>query len=321
MKILALLILAREDSFSDEERQTCKALADVYGHALGALKITRPFYSDIRNLAARFKLYYILAAVFIVLFFIPVRQSSLGTAEVTPLIYSSISSSLDGVIAKVLVKPNEQVKKGQPLFRMDDTTIRNRLESAHRTMGVAKSEEFTSRQKAFVDPQSRAELATQEARVKEKSSTIGYMQELLGKMVVTAPENGVILFSDPADLEGRPITTGERVMTLADDNSASMTVWLATSDAVALEPGRRVRLFLHTQPLNPCEGFILSSSYQPVTSPEGIASYRVTAVFADGELRPRLGLRGTAKIYGERVRLGYYLFRRPIAAVRQWLGW
>ena len=35
----------------------------------------------------------------------------------------------------------------------------------------------------------------------------------------------------------------------------------------------------------------------------------------------RIGLRGTAKIYGERVLLGYYLLRRPLATVREWTGW
>ena len=39
------------------------------------------------------------------------------------------------------------------------------------------------------------------------------------------------------------------------------------------------------------------------------------------EYTPRIGSRGTAQIYGENVSLGFYLFRRPLAAVRQWMGW
>ncbi|MEO1695034.1 MAG: hypothetical protein AAFR55_07340, partial [Pseudomonadota bacterium] len=34
----------------------------------------------------------------------------------------------------------------------------------------------------------------------------------------------------------------------------------------------------------------------------------------------RLGVRGTAQVYGAPVALGLYLFRRPITAVRQWIG-
>ena len=35
----------------------------------------------------------------------------------------------------------------------------------------------------------------------------------------------------------------------------------------------------------------------------------------------RLGLHGTAKVYGEEVSLGYYLLRRPLSALRAWTGW
>ena len=110
-------------------------------------------------------------------------------------------------------------------------------------------------------------------------------------------------------------------MTLADEGSAGVTIWLPTADAVALEPGRRVRLFLNSDPLRPCEATVVRASYLPVLSPDGIASYRVTAEFAAKTVHPRLGLKGTAKVYGDRVSLGYYLFRRPIAALRQKLGW
>ena len=44
--------------------------------------------------------------------------------------------------------------------------------------------------------------------------------------------------------------------------------------------------------------------------------YRITE-----DAIPRIGLRGTAKVYGEKVSLFYYLFRRPITYLRQHLGW
>ena len=35
---------------------------------------------------------------------------------------------------------------------------------------------------------------------------------------------------------------------------------------------------------------------------------------------PRLGIRGTAQLYGGNVPLAFALFRRPIASLRQWAG-
>ena len=55
-------------------------------------------------------------------------------------------------------------------------------------------------------------------------------------------------------------------------------------------------------------------------SPEGVSAYRLRGQFDPGTVVPRIGLRGTARITGEKAALGYYLFRRPIAAVREWTG-
>ena len=69
------------------------------------------------------------------------------------------------------------------------------------------------------------------------------------------------------------------------------------------------------------DAVVSETSYQAVLSPDGVASYRLRAVFDGPQEQARIGLRGTAKIYGERVLLGYYLLRRPLATLREWTGW
>ncbi|MNT88624.1 hypothetical protein D3C72_2292120 [compost metagenome] len=52
-------------------------------------------------------------------------------------------------------------------------------------------------------------------------------------------------------------------------------------------------------------------------------AYRVRARFDDGgaqAVQPRVGLKGTAKLYGERTPLAGYLLRKPLATLRVWLG-
>ena len=62
------------------------------------------------------------------------------------------------------------------------------------------------------------------------------------------------------------------------------------------------------------------TSYEAEVSPDDILAFRLKASFGEGTALPRIGLKGTAKIYGNRVPLFYYLMRRPISAVRQTLG-
>ena len=53
--------------------------------------------------------------------------------------------------------------------------------------------------------------------------------------------------------------------------------------------------------------------------PEGSYAYRLRARLDEGSNR-RVGLKGTAKVYGARVPLIYWMLRRPLATVRQALG-
>jgi hypothetical protein len=66
---------------------------------------------------------------------------------------------------------------------------------------------------------------------------------------------------------------------------------------------------------------VKSVSYQAEPTTSGILAYRVKAELDAEDQLPRIGLMGTAKISGNRVPLIYYLFRKPISAARQWLGW
>ena len=60
--------------------------------------------------------------------------------------------------------------------------------------------------------------------------------------------------------------------------------------------------------------------YQSRLSEAGILTYAVRAKLAADEDIPRIGLRGTGKLYGPSTTLFYFLFRRPITAMRQMVG-
>ena len=142
----------------------------------------------------------------------------------------------------------------------------------------------------------------------------------MARVGIQAEKDGIAIFTDANDWIGRPVQTGERVMQLADPKDAGVLMWLPVKDALNLESGAEVKLFLHTKALSPIAATLRQTSYQATLSPDNVASYRLKAAFADTQDMPRIGLRGTARISGEWSTLGYYLFRRPIAALREWVG-
>lgn len=262
-----------------------------------------------------------IAILLLLLALVPVRQTALAPAEVISLDAMTIAAPLDGVIKTVAVRPNQAVAAGTVLFTLDDTRLRNQLEVATKSVEVADAELLAARTRAFSDPGNGDNVSLLTGRAKERRAELEAIREQLQRVVITAPQDGVAVFGDPDDWLGRPVLTGERIMLLADPARPGILIHLPVADAIALAPEAPVTLFLTVDPLAPLRGRILESGYQALPSPQGIASYRLRAAFDDGADAARIGLQGTAKLYGERVTLGYYLLRRPLAALREWTGW
>lgn len=263
------------------------------------------------------------AAAICALLLLPVRQTALAPAEVVALDAEVVAAPLDGVIKTVHVRPNQPVKLGQPLFSLDETTLRNRLEVARKSVAVADAELLSMTQRAFDSSQSKSDLAMLAGRAQERRAELAAVQAQLTRIDVPAPRDGIAVFADQNDWIGRPVSTGERIMLLADPSHPGVLIHLPVADAVSLEPGAAVKLFLTVMPLSPLSAQLIETSYQATPSPEGIASYRLRAAFDPGHADEavRIGLRGTAKIYGRWVVFGYFILRRPLATLREWSGW
>ena len=260
-------------------------------------------------------------AVLAVLLLVPVRQTALAPAEVVSRNAQVISSPIDGVIARMLVRPNQAVEVGTPLFTLDETTLRSRAEVLAKEVAVADAELMVASQRAFDNPQSKGELAVLNGTARQRRAELAAVQVQLARTTVLSPRAGVAVYSDPNDWLGKPVVTGERILQVADPSQPGMRIQLPVADAIALEAGAEVALFLTAYPLSPLHGKILETSYEARPGEDGVASYRLLASVEDAPEHARLGLHGTAKLYGGRVLLGYYLLRRPLAAARAWTGW
>lgn len=258
-------------------------------------------------------------AALLALFFFPVRQSALAPAEVVAEDAMAITAAIDGVVKTIHVRPNQAVKAGEPLFSLDDTTLRNRLEVAKKSVAVADAELQAATQMAFDDSRSKAELAALMGRAQEKRAELTAVQAQLARVDALAPYDGIAVFANPDDWQGRPVVTGERIMLLANPAKPALLVHLPVADAISLDVGAPLKFFLTVRPLSPLSGQITETSYQASVEGDGVASYRLRASLDEKDAR--IGLRGTAKVYGGWVTLGYYILRRPLAKLRELSGW
>lgn len=307
------LWIAREQPWSEAEQALLRPLGETYGHAWLALQPREPWrlrWPRKRMVLAG------LAALLVLL--MPVRQSVLAPAEVVPLGGRVVASPLDGVLAEFLVKPNQLVKTGDLLVRFDATALKAQADVAERTLGVAEAELKASSQRAFSDAESSARIDLLAARVEQKRAERDYARDLLARTELRAERDGIAVFADAERWTGKPVQTGEQLMKVADPAQAELRIELPVGDAIALEPGAEVALFLDSDPLHRYHASLQRAAYEAQPTPDGQLAYRLDAAF-DGA-PPRIGLRGTAKLFGQRAPLAVYLLRRPLAALRQTLG-
>jgi multidrug efflux pump subunit AcrA (membrane-fusion protein) len=307
------LWIAREQPWSTAEQALLSQLGDCYAHAWLALQPRKPW-----RLRWPRKKILAVAAASLFLLLLPVRQSVLAPAEVVPLGGQVVAAPLDGVIAEFLVKPNQRVNKDDVLLRFDATAVRAQADVAERSLQVAEAELKANTQRAFSDAESSARIDLFAARVEQKRAERDYARELLARTEVRAERDGIAVFADAQRWIGRPVQTGERLMEIADPNQAELRIDLAVADALDFQPGAEVGLFLDSDPLHRHDARLQRLAYEAQALSSGQIAYRLDAEFA--EVPPRIGLRGTAKLYGERVPLALFLLRRPLAALRQTLG-
>lgn len=316
-KAFAGVLFAREQPWRQADITIALRIAATYAHAWTALTGTAGRMKRKRLWLRRLWPAAVLAVI--ASGFIPVPMTTLAPAEIVADNAEVVTAPLTGVIERIAVPPNTMVEAGEILFRFVDTELRNEYQVAEQAMLVAEAEVRKATQTSFVDPRAKRDLAVAEAELALARAQRDYAGELLERSVVRARESGLAIYGDPDDWAGRPVTTGERVLEIADPADIEVRIELAVNDSIALSEGARVRLFLDADPLNAIDARVERAAYHAEPTPDNRLAYRVDARLERAGAE-RIGLRGTAQLYGERVPLWFYLFRRPISALRQSTG-
>lgn len=310
------MLITRETPWTEPDLLIARRLAGTYGHAWAAL--VGP-----RRLKRRISVKPLLAAgvvAAIALGFYPVPLTVLAPVEVAPIAPRIIAAPIDGVIDSIIVNPDQTVRQGDPLLKMSDVMLRNELAVAEQDMRVAEAKLMQVTQGAVSDPKLRADLAVTRSELTVATAKRDYAGEMLERTDVRAPADGIAIYTDRRDWVGRPVTTGERIMEVADPTRMQLRIDVPVADAIAVSKGAKVRAFLDSDPLNPAGAKVIAVSFEARMIEGDVLAYRIYAAL-DGEAHNmRLGIRGTAQISGEKVALAYYLFRKPISVIRQRFG-
>jgi hypothetical protein len=251
--------------------------------------------------------------------FVPVRLTVLAPGELVPANPALIRAPLDGVIGQFHVRPNEAVKAQQLLFTFDEAALASRLQVARQALATTEAKYRQFAQLALSDSSTTVQLAVLLGEIAEKRAEAEFLQNQLDRSRVLAPRDGIALFDDPSEWIGRPVQTGERVMRLATPDDVEIEAWLAIGDAIPIAEQAPLKLYLATSPFNSIAGQVRYIGHDAVPRPDGSYAYRLRARL-EQQAAGRIGLKGTAKLYGDWVPLSYWMLRRPLATIRQFLA-
>lgn len=316
-EVMGGMLLTRELAWSQRELIVAKRLGGTFQHALLALDGGVPLW---RRLRPRRRTMLALTGAVLALGFLPVTLTTLAPVEVVARDPFVISAPIEGVIEEIPVDANSKVEQGTLLVKFDNTTLRNKYEVAEREVLVGHARLKTTTQLAFADERGRHELAVSRADLVVKTAERDFARDLLAKTEIRAPRAGIAVLGDKKELIGKPMVVGQRILEIADPSKVELRIDVPVADAIILKDGAAVKVLLDSDPLTAIAARIVHSDYQARQSDAGVLSFRVVAELAAPPRLPRLGARGSAQIYGDKVVLAFYLLRRPFAKLRQWTG-
>jgi hypothetical protein len=310
------LLFTRAAPFEPAQTTIMTRLAQSYGAIWSALS-AKP-----RDTLSRRRKLWITGGSLIILLcgLIPVPVVTLAPAEIVADNPFIIAAPMDGVVENILVAPNSRVEAGIRLVKMADTEFKSDLDVAAREETVAQARLRKASLTSFIDTAAKRELAIARAETDLAQARTHYAKTRFEQTELTAPKAGLAIYSHAQDWTGRPVSTGETIIEIADPEQIILKIDSPLLAGEALQDGARVRVFMDADPLKPLEAKIERASYYAAPTPNGQMAYETYARLSSPYALPRIGARGVAKIYGDTAPLIFWLFRRPIAAVRQFIG-
>lgn len=256
----------------------------------------------------------------IVLFGVPVPLRVAAPVEVVPIDPLVITAPLDGIIEKVIVKPGESVKPGALLFSYDKRVPEQELKTAKNQAAIAEAELNRATTLGLSDPKSLSEVELLNLKLKKEQIALALAETQAAKLDVKAPAAGVAMIDDPEEWQGRPVRIGEKVLTVSDPHRTKLKIWIPEGDNVVITQSKPILVNLHINPDKEYRAELVYIGFESKIGEGEVPAYQAEANWETPPNDIKLGLKGTAILYGENVSLFYFLIRKPWSTFRRVTG-
>ena len=235
-----------------------------------------------------------------------------ATGTIEPVTEVEVGTQVSGIIDKIYVDFNSEVKKGQLIAELDKTNLKSRLASANAQLSSAKNEmeyqrnnfnrmkELHDKQYISDDEFESARLSYDKARVSYDAQKLSVQeaQTNLSYAYIYSPIDGVILSREVE--EGQTVAasmTTPTLFTIAQDLTDMRVIAdVDEADIGGVKVGQRVSFAVDAFPNDKFEGHVTQVRQQATTS-SNVVTYQVVISAPNPDLKLMPGLTANVEIF------------------------
>lgn len=272
-----------------------------------------------RHLRPRRVILAVLVLLLALLMFVRVHESVNAEFEIKAPETVSAYAWFDGPIARCYFQDGDLVRKGDVVAEYDTSQLAFRLANAENQVSEIEQEYELESSAAFTERERLGKVRLIEARLESARVAVEEARWYMEHSRIVAPADGVLALADGRAelLINKAVRTGDRIFDVYGGEGAVAEIRVNERESSILLGEMETTLFLYTQPDRALEADITEVRPYPELTEQRIYSYVVRAHLRD-DIDLRYGMRGIAKLRGERVSLGYYLFKNLVIYLR-WL--
>lgn len=243
-----------------------------------------------------------LLLVFVVALWVPLdyRVSADATLQTTEKYL--VVSPQDGYLGKISARPGDSVKKGAALAQLNDEDLR-----LERQKLASQVQQYRQAYDTALANSNRVEAAIASAQMDQASIQLQLIDQQLGRTLLVAPMDGIIVSDDISQTQGAPVKQGDALFEIAAAQGFLVQLFVDERDIAAVQSGLEGQVKFSSLPN--AVFAVRVKSVTPISEVrEGRNYFRVDAELVQESDLLRPGMTGTGKVIAGRRALGWIWF-------------
>lgn len=259
--------------------------------------------------------FFVLLIVLLLLFVIRIGQNVSAEFEIVPKTddRSIVYAPFQGKIAEIDFYNGQKVKPGDIILEYNTQELNYQLKQAQAQYDEASAKLDMVRQRAFNDIREIANIKLLTLEQSIAKIAVEKYSWMMDKSILKAELTGTLIISDPNKLKGKAVADGEKLFEIIQPSKTIYAeVYVNEGDSSVISHLSSIALYLHSRPELSLTGKIVYVDPVPILTDKRQYCYVIRIEVENPKGDFLYGMRGVARVTGEKVTMGYYIFRNLI---------